>query len=392
MPDKSPDADILRHHTPPRLKMIGLTALCVAAIAAAIGIGARFMTQDRTAEWTQSQAAQSVGVIRAQSLKNGGQLVLPGDIQAFSNAPIFAQVSGVLRKWNFDIGAHVKKGQVLAEIDPRNYQAALDQAKGQLARDSAALANAKVDLARYQSLAAQNAISAQQLAAQATTVAADTGIVASDRAQVDNATINLGYTRIVAPFDGIVTSRSVDVGNLVNIGTPTSTPLFTVSDQSRLRVYVHVPQVNSAALKPGLVAKFTVPEYPGRQFTASLAASANALTSSNGTQLAQFVIDNEGGVLKAGEYAEMHLQLPAGKGTLRLPATALLFRDEGMMVATVDATNHVRLKPVHIGTDMGNAVEIDNGLSRADQVIDNPPDSIRDGDAVRVINSKPATE
>ena len=387
MPDKSPDADILRHHTPPKLKRTGLIALCVAGAVVVIGVGLRLVEQHRTADWTQAQTVQSVTVLRPTPLHNGGQLTLPGDVEPYSNAPIYAQVSGVLSKWYFDIGAHVKKGQLLAQIDPRTYQAALDQAKGQLARDAATLANAKVDLTRYQSLAAQNAISAQQLAAQTTTVAADTGIVTSDRAAVDNAAINLGYTRILAPFDGVVTSRSVDVGNLVTVGSATATPLFTVTDQTRLRIYVHVPQVNSSALVPGLVAHFTVPEYPGRQFTASLAASANALSNTNGTQLAQFVIDNDDGSLKPGEYAEMHLQLPAGKSAVRLPATALLFRDEGMVAATVDSTSHVRLKPVHIGTDMGNVVEIDRGLEATDRVIDSPPDSIRDGDPVQVNKS-----
>ena len=388
MPDKSHDADILRHRTPPKLKRIGIIALCAAAAIAVIGIGLRLYGDRRTAAWTGEQTVPSVQVLALKGSKSGGDLSLPGDVQAFTNAPIYAQVAGYVQKWYYDIGAPVKAGALLAQIDPRSYQAALDQAKGQLARDSANLANAKVDLARYQSLAAQNAISNQQLSAQQTTVNADAGIVESDQAAVATATINLGYTRIVAPFDGIVTSRSVDVGNLVTVGTATSTtPLFTVTDRTKLRVYVHVPEVYSGVLKPGLTADFTVTEYPGRKFTAVLAASAGAMSSANGTQLVQFVIDNKDGALKPGDYANVHLKLPTGKGNVRLPATALLFRDEGMMVATVDATGHVHLKPISIGSDMGNVVDVNGGIRLKDQVIDNPPDSIENGDPVRVMTA-----
>ena len=388
MPDKSTNADILRHRTPRGLKRTGIIALCVAVAIAVIGIGLRIYNSRQTVAWTDDQLVASVKVLKLSGAKAGADLSLPGDIQAFSNAPIYAQVAGYMQKWYVDIGTPVKAGQRLAQIDPRSYQAALDQAKGTLARDSATLANAKVDLARYQSLAAQNAISGQQLAASQTTVNADSGIVQTDRALVENAAINLGYTSIKAPFDGIVTSRSVDVGNLVTVGTANSTvPLFTVTDRTKLRVYVHVPEVYSGLLKPGLTAQFTVLEYPGRKFTAVLAASAGAVASANGTQLVQFSIDNTDGALKPGAYADVHIKVPAGKGSVRLPATALLFRDSGMMVATVDATSHVHLKNITIGTDMGNSVDASNGVSLKDQVIDNPPDSIREGDPVHVMTA-----
>lgn len=387
MPDKSPSGDVLRHKTPAHLKRIGIIALCVAGAIAVPGIGLRYYNDSQTERWTGDQAMLSVKLLKLKGAKTGGDLTLPGDIQAFSSAPIYAQVSGTVQKWYADIGARVKAGTLLAQLDPRSYEAALAQAKGQLARDSATLANARVDLNRYQALAAQNAVSAQQLATQKTAVEADSGIVAADQAAVQTAAINLGYTRIIAPFDGIVTSRSIDVGALVTVGTASATPLFTVTDQTRLRLYVHLPQIHSAALKPGLVAHFTVPEFPGRDFTATLAASANAVSSQNGTQLVQFAIDNQAGILKPGEYAEVHLQLPFAAGAVRLPATALLFRDSGMMVATVDGTSHVRLKAIHIGADMGNMVEADFGVRVTDRVIDNPPDSIHDGDPVQIMNA-----
>jgi RND family efflux transporter MFP subunit len=388
MPDKTDhsephlEPDILRHTTPPRLKFYGFVALCAAAAVVVVGLGLRFYASQRTANWTEEQAIPSVQTIQIKGTKAGGKLDLAGDVQAFTNAPIYAQISGTVQKWYVDIGAKVKPGDLLAQIDPRTYQATLDQARGQLARDQATLANAKVDLGRYQSLAAQNAISAQVLAGQQTTVNADTGVVQADQAAVQNAAINLEYTHIKAPFGGIVTSRSIDVGNLVTVGTASATPLFTVTDLTKLRIYVHVPQIYLASIKPGMTVDFDVPEYPGRTFTATLVASSGAVAASSGTQLLQFQIDNSDGAIKPGDYANMHFKFPASDGVVQVPATALMFRDEGMMVATVDATNHVRLKPINIRTDLGNAVQA-TGLSTEDRVIDNPPDSLVAGDVVK---------
>ncbi|HEX4272125.1 MAG TPA: efflux RND transporter periplasmic adaptor subunit, partial [Rhizomicrobium sp.] len=282
MPDKHPDVgphdpapETLRHHTtPPGLKRWGRVAVVIAIVIAVLGIGWRLWKSHTTAQWTDDQAVPTVQVITMAKAKTGGTLTLPGDVEAFINAPIYAQVSGYLQKWYFDIGAKVKKNDLLAQIDPRTYQAALEQAKGALARDNATLANARVDLTRYQTLAAQNAISQQQLATQQATVNSDAGVVDSDRAAVSQAAINLAYTRIIAPFDGIVTTRAVDVGNLVTVGTPTSTALFTVSDQNRMRIYVRLPQNYASYVRPDMQVTFTVPQYPNRVFKATLVANA----------------------------------------------------------------------------------------------------------------------
>jgi RND family efflux transporter MFP subunit len=391
MPDKNPDAgppeaapDLLRHTTPPGLKRWGRLALVAAIAIAVLGIGWRMVKSHNTAAWTEDQAIPTVQVIKLSAVSGGGNLTLPGEVQAYASAPIHAQVSGYVQKWTHDIGSRVKKGELLAQIDPRTYEAALSQARGMLARDSATLANARLDLNRYQALAAQNAISAQQLATQRATVEAQAGIVEADRAQVSQAEINLAYTRIIAPFDGIVTSRAVDVGNLVNIGTPGSTPLFTVTDQSKLRLYVRVPQNYAPYIRDGMTVNFTVPQYPGRIFTASLVASANAVASATGTILVQFAADNGDGALQPGAYAEVKFPLPAGAHGVRVPATALIFRDEGMQVATVDASNHVKLKTVKISRDLGAAVDISTGISETDRIIDNPADALQDGDEVRI--------
>jgi len=374
---------------PPGPKGWGRLAVTAAIVVAVIGIGWRWWNSRNAAEATEDQSVPTVQVIKIKTAKTGGNLTLPGDLQAFASAPIHAQVSGYVQKWFFDIGAHVKKGDLLAQIDPRTYEAALAQAKGMLARDSANLANARVDLNRYQALAAQNAISAQQLSTQQATVGAQAGIVDSDQAQVSQASINLAYTRIVAPFDGIVTSRAVDVGNLVTVGTPTATPLFTVADQSKLRLYVRVPQNYAPYIQDGMTVSFTPPQYPGKLFHAKLVANANAVASATGTMLLQFAADNSDGALQPGAYAEVKFPLPAGANGIRVPATALIFRDAGMQVAKVDATGHVKLQTVTIARDLGASVDISSGVSPRDRIIDNPADALQDGDEVKVAEAAP---
>jgi len=391
MPDKglsagprNPRPDMQHQEPPSGLRRWGRLAVTAAVVIAVLGIGWRVWNGRNTAETAEDQTVPTVQVIKIKIAKNGGNLALPGDLQAFASAPIYAQVSGYVQKWFFDIGAHVKKGDLLAEIDPRTYEAALAQAKGMLARDSATLANARLDLNRYQALAAQNAVSAQQLATQQAKVGAEAGIVDADRAQVSQASINLAYTRIVAPFDGIVTSRAVDVGNLVTVGTPTATPLFTVADQSRLRLYVRVPQNYAPYIRDGMAVSFTVPQYPGKLFHAKLVANANAVAGATGTMLVQFAADNSDGALQPGAYAEVKFPLPAGANGIRVPATALIFRDAGMQVAKVDANGHVKLQTVTIARDLGASVDISSGVSPKDRIIDNPADALQDGDEVKV--------
>ncbi|HEY2008039.1 MAG TPA: efflux RND transporter periplasmic adaptor subunit [Rhizomicrobium sp.] len=392
MPDKNPDAgthdpapdELRRHTTPPGLKRWGRIAVVAAIVVAVLGIGWRVWKSHATAQWTDDQAVPTVQIIKLPKTRTSGMLNLPGDVEAFINAPIFAQVSGYLQKWYFDIGAKVKQGDLLAQIDPRPYQAALEQARGTLARDSATLANAKVDLARYQTLWAQNAVSQQQLATQQATVNSDAGVVQTDRAAVTQATINLAYTRIIAPFDGLVTTRAVDVGNLVTVGTPTSTALFTVSEQNKMRIYVRLPQNYASFVRPDMTVTFTVPQYPNRIFQAALVANSGAVASATGTVLIQFGADNSDHALQPGAYANVRFPLPAGANGIRLPATALMFRDAGMQVATVDAANHVRLKTVKILRDNGATVDVGGGIALDDRIIDNPADALQEGDEVRI--------
>jgi len=375
--------DILRHTTPPRLKFWAILAVCVAVAVAVGGVMLRLYNAREAAKWAQEQDVRTVQLIQLSGIKNG-TLLLPGDVQSWTNAPIYSRVSGYLKRWYVDIGTPVKAGQLLAEIETPDLDGQVAQGKADL---NTAIANQKlsaVTARRWDSLLAQGAVARQDADAKDSDLAAKTAIVASARANLARLEAMESFKRLVAPFDGIVTTRAVDVGALVLVGTPGAVPLFTISDQKKLRIYVRLPQTDAGVMQPDMTATFTVPELPGREFTAKLAANANAVASASGTQLLQFQADNREGLIRPGSYAEVRFTMPPGKGAVHVPATALMFRDQGPVVATVDAADHVRIKTITIRRDMGSAVEVGAGLSLADRVIDNPPDSIRDGDPVRV--------
>jgi RND family efflux transporter MFP subunit len=391
MPDKNPDAGpspasdkLLRHSTPPGLKRFGKTALVAAIVIAVAGIGWRLWRAHETAAWTDDQAIPTVQVIKPSTSKTGA-LNLPGEIQAFTAAPIYAQVSGYVRKWYFDIGSKVKKGQLLAELDTPNLSGQSEQARANLINAQAAQKLSAATAQRYDALFAQGAVSRQDKDEKDADLAAKNASVAAAQASLYSVASQENFRRLVVPFDGVVTSRAVDVGALVTVGN-NATPLFTVSDQSKLRIYVRVPQNYASHIQPGMTVSFTVPQYPGRTFHASLVASAGAVAAATGTVLVQFGLDNSDGVLQPGAYAEVKFPLPPGANGIRLPATALMFRDEGMQVATVDATNHVKLKTVTISRDMGAAVDVGGGIAPDDRIIDNPADALQEGDEVKVAN------
>jgi RND family efflux transporter MFP subunit len=394
MPDKTPDAghdhqptreELLRHTAPAGLKRWGVIALAAALVIAVVGIGVRLWDSYRTAQWTEDQSVQTVQLVKLQPEKEGGVLNLPGDIQAFTAAPIYAQVSGYVKKWYVDIGAPVKQGQLLAELDTPDLAGQVQQARANLVNAQAAQRLSAATAQRWETLFAQGAVSRQDKETRDADLDAKNAAVEAARANLYSLTSQAGFRRLVAPFDGVVTSRAVDVGALVTVGTGAgAAPLFTVADLTRLRIYVRVPQNYSTYIRPGMTINFSVPQHPGRVFTATLAASAGAVASATGTVLAQFVIDNQDSALQPGGYAEVKFPLPAGADGLRVPATALMFRAEGMQVATVDAQSRVKLKTITIARDLGDAVDVGSGITSADRIIDNPSDSFRDGDEVRV--------
>jgi RND family efflux transporter MFP subunit len=304
-------------------------------------------------------------------------------VQSFTDAPIYAQVSGYVRKWYVDIGTRVKKGQLLAELDVPDIAGQAASARANLVNAQAAQKLSAATAVRWDALYHQGAVSRQDKDEKDADLASKNAAVQAARANLFSLSSQENFRRLTAPFDGVVTSRAVDVGNLVTVGNA-ATPLFTVSDQSRLRIYVHVPQIYAGAVRPGMAASFTVPEYPGRVFTTTLAASSGAVASATGTQLLQFQIDNSDGAVKPGDYADVKFTLPPGTGGIRLPVTALVFRDQGLMVATVGADNRVKMKLITVRQDLGSAVIVGSGLDLGDKVIDNPSDSLQAGDQVKV--------
>ena len=376
--------DILRHRPPRRLKKIVASALFIAAAIVGLGVISRVRADQSLKTWTNDQAVPVVKVISLGGGASGGTLVLPGNVQAFNNAPIYARVPGYLKRWYADIGTSVKVGQVLAEIDTPDLDQQLNQAKADLATAVANQHLSQTTAQRWAGLLAQDAVSHQDADVKNGDLAAKTALVASAQANVQRLQALESFKRITAPFDGVVTTRSTDIGALISVGGPTDTPLFSVADEKRLRIYVQVPQSYSGDIRPGMTATFTVPEHPGRVFTAQLAATADAVTPQTGTQTIQLQIDNTDRALKPGDYAQVHFPLPADSGAIRVPASALMFRDAGMTVAVIGPDGRVAIKPIFIGRDLGTTVEIAAGLTTADRVIDNPPDSLRAGDTVRI--------
>jgi RND family efflux transporter MFP subunit len=372
-------------HKPQRwLKPAALVAAIVAVLIVGTGLFSRVMASQNLKTWTEAQAIPTVSVIAPSLVKGDQTLVLPGNVQAFYDAQIHARVSGYLKRWYQDIGAHVKAGQILADIDTPELDQQLAQAKANLAIAKANQKLAQTTAARWTSLLASDAVSKQEADEKAGDLEAKTSLVQASDAEVRRLQALEAFKRITAPFDGVVTGRTTDIGALIAAGTPNDPGLFTVADVHRLRIYVKAPQSYSASFHPGAAATLTVPEHPGQTFTATLASTNGAVSDQTGTMLVELQIDNASGDLKPGDYAQVSFALPQPANTIRLPASALMFRRKGMAVATVGPGDHVVMKYITIARDLGSSVEVASGLSPSDRVIDSPPDSLSNGEVVRL--------
>ncbi|WP_407973208.1 efflux RND transporter periplasmic adaptor subunit (plasmid) [Burkholderia pyrrocinia] len=369
----------LRH-----LRTVGLIATLIAIGVATIGIADRIHAKQLTAQWSAEQAVPTVSTQSPSVGPTDQALVLPGHLAALVNAPIHARVSGYLRNWYADIGTPVKAGELLGIIDTPELDAQLSQARADLAVARADEILAATTAARWSRMLKQDSVSQQDADEKTSNLAAKRAIVAARSANVRRLDALESFKRIVAPFDGIVTARKTDVGALISAGDNSGPALFAVSDVRRLRVYVSVPQNDAATIKPGMTATLTVPEHPGMRFTAHLIDTDESIAAVSGTLLTQFTVDNHDGLLMPGEFTEVHLSLPNAPHTLQIPASALIFRNDGLQVAVVDSHHRAFLKPVRIATDFGTRVSIASGLSASDCVIDNPPDSLASGDQVRI--------
>jgi RND family efflux transporter MFP subunit len=367
------------------LRTVGIVAVLVALALVAFGIFTRRNSDAKLATWTAAQATPIVTVIRPKVEGDSDALTLPGNVQALNSAAIYARTTGYIRKWFVDIGDPVRAGQTLAILDAPevDQQVAAAEADLQTARANRALAASTAT--RWRDLLAKDAVSKQETDEKLGDLAAKSAIANAASANVRRLGALQGFTRLTAPFAGVVTSRSTQVGALVTSGTAASTPLFTVADINRMRIYVRVPQASSGQIRQGMHATLTVPEFPGRDFDVTLTRSAGAVDPQSGTVLVELQAPNTDRALKAGGYAQVKFPVAAGgAGGVRLPSSALIIGAKGTQVAVVGPDGKARLKTVTIGRDDGDSVAISAGLTAADRVIDSPPDSLQSGDPVRI--------
>jgi RND family efflux transporter MFP subunit len=382
-------ADMQGHHHAPRpstgrLKFIGLV-VAIAAISIAIyGIILRRVAEHHLAVWTDQQALPSVSVSHPITSAAVRALTLPGDVEAYYEAPLYARVNGYLHMWFADIGAHVKAGQTLATIDTPDLDQQLAQAEADLATAKANSALADLTAGRWHALLATTSVSQQSADEKAGAATAARAGVSAQQAHVDQLRALETFKRIMAPFDGVVTVRNTDIGALINAGSSAAEPLFKVADVHEMRVYVRVPQVYASELATGLHATLTQPQYPGVTFPATLATTSQSVAAASRTVLVELMADNKDAKLWPGTYAQVKFDLPPDSGVLRVPSSALIFRSAGAQVATLGPHNRIVMKDVVVARNLGSEIEIQSGLSPNDQVVDTPLDTLEDGEQVQI--------
>jgi RND family efflux transporter MFP subunit len=376
-----------------KLGIFGAAAVVAALMLVIGGIRAREDTSVKLREWTDNQAVPPVAVIYAEPGALTATIDLPGRLEAYYRAPIFARVNGYLKGWNADIGARVKAGEVIAEIDAPDLDQQLLQARADLANQQASAKLSEVTLGRRKTLIASNFVSMQEIDERTADLSNKNAAVNSSQANVERLEALAGYKKITVPFDGVVTARSTDVGALINAGGGSGPPMFVISDIRKLRVYVNVPQTYVPSVRIGAKAVISVPEYLNRAFDATVEASAQAVDVNSGTTQMQLALDNAAGELMPGGFATVRLSLQRDGVPLHIPSSALVFNQSGLRVATVGPDDRVLFKTVTIARDLGRDIELASGVTLDDRIINAPPDGIVDGDQVRVVSTKgrPAT-
>lgn len=360
-----------------------LILLVLAVILAIVGITVRLVSRSHLRKRTADNAVLSVNTVKPTSSQADNELVLPGNVTAYMEAPIYARTSGYLQAWYSDIGARVHKGDLLAMIDTPEVDRQLAQARADLDTAVANANLAQTTNVRWQALLAKQAVSKQDADEKAGSAAAQLATEASARQNVRRLEELEGFRRVLAPFDGVVTARNTDVGALINAGQSSGSSLFTLADTHVLRVYAQVPEPYAVATRAGLAAELHFSERPTKAYAARTVRTADALDPTSRTLQVELQLDNATGELYPGAYADIHFKLPSDSMSLRVPSNAILFRDNGLQVATVDASDTIKLKNVDEGRDFGKTIEILGGLTPDDQVVVNPPDSVEDGIKVR---------
>jgi RND family efflux transporter MFP subunit len=387
LPDKAPT--LIAGKAPRRSKrgwIAGSAIFLVFAGIVVFGILARVRASATVRAETAQLAIPSVSVVSLKHSAPTQEIVLPGNVQPFVSAPIYSRTNGYLRRWYVDIGAHVKKGQLLAEIDTPEVDQQLEQSRSNLATAQANLRLAEITKNRYQGLLASHAVAQQDVDNAVGTYNANKTIVDANQANVKQLETLQSFEKIYAPFDGIITARNTDTGDLINSGSSSSvkTDLFHISQPGKLRVYVNVPEQYSQDAKPGMTADLTLAEFPGRQFQGKLVRTSEAINLATRTLIVEIDVDNPGGELLSGAYTEVHLKVDGQGSSYLLPVSALIFRSQGLQVAVVKNGSAV-LTPITPGHDFGDQIEIVSGLKGGESVISNPPDSIVTGEKVQVV-------
>src|SRR6266404_1938291 len=376
--------------TPSRRSL--LTAATAAVVLASIVVGYGFIgraqSKQEVVQWTNTQAVPTVALVQPTPANPHQTLTLPGNIQPYNRAAIFARVNGYVKSWDHDIGSPVKAGQVLADIDAAELDQQLSQAKATLASVRANLQIASLT-ANRNNILLQKQIVAQQLADQtAADATAKEAVVDANEANVRQLEAMQSFKTLAAPFDGVVTARNVEIGQLISPGG-SGPPLFEVSDLHRVRIFVQVPQSFSAGLVPGLKATFEMPQYPGVQFDATLSHISKSINATSHSMQVELQADNAAGEFFGGSYCNVHFELPTDANLVTIPSTALVTGNQGTQVDTLDSNNKVVLKNVQLGRDLGDSVEIIAGLSPSDRIINSPPETLAAGDTVRLAAATP---
>jgi RND family efflux transporter MFP subunit len=365
-------------------------AAAVILVAALLTSGIRSRVKARAALDTETaQAALSaVSVVSPKQTTPAEEIILPGNVQPYISSPIYARTNGYLKKWYFDIGAHVKQGELLAVIETPEVDQQLEQARSNLLTAQANLELASITKARYQGLLKSNAVSQQDVDNAVGTYNANNAIVEADKAAVQQFSALVSFEKVYAPFDGVITARNTDIGDLINSGSSSAvkTDLFHISQPGKLRVYVNVPEEYTRGIKVGMTADLSLAEFPDRKFQGKLVRTADDINLTTRTLLVEIDVNNPSGTLLTGSYAEVHLAVPTQASTFLVPVNTLLFRTEGLRVGVVKE-GKVVLTAVTPGHDFGNQIEIVSGLKSDDQVIINPPDSIVSGQDVQIVQA-----
>jgi len=380
--------DVGKEQRPRKPWLVLAIALIVVAAILVSGIWSRVKARTSLSAEAAQVARPAVSVVSPKRTAPAQEIILPGNVQPFITSPIYARTNGYLRKWYVDIGAHVKQGQLLAVIETPEVDQQLEQSLSNLNTAKANLALAEITRDRYQGLLKSHAVSQQDVDNAVGTYNANKAIVEANQANVRQLQALQSFEKIYAPFDGVVTARNTDIGDLINSGSSggVKTDLFHIAQPGKLRVYVNVPEEYSQGIKVGMTADLSLAEFPGRGFQGKLVRTADAINMTTRTLLIEIDVDNPAGTLLTGSYAEVHLEVPTQASNLLLPVNTLIFRSEGLRVGIVK-DGKVALSVVTLGHDFGNEIEIVTGLKPNDQVIVNPPDSIVSGQEVQIVQA-----